>query len=156
MTDALYQPLVRVPLIIFQPGRETGMDVYDYTSAVDLLPTLAHLSRESLPAWAEGGVLPPFAPAGQIPGRDIYLLRATHNDQFAPLTIASTMLVRENYKLHYYFGYPEVPEEGIARLFDIKSDPEEMTDLYSSRPETAQELLSTLKTALEQVNEPYR
>jgi choline-sulfatase len=156
MTDALYQPLVRVPLLIFEPGRKTGTDIYDYTSAVDLLPTLTHLSGENHPAWAEGDVLPPFAPASQIPGRDIYLLRASHNDQFAPLTIASTMLVRENYKLHYYFGYPEVPEEGLARLFDIKSDPEEMTDLISSKPETAQELLNTLKMRLEQVNEPYR
>ena len=156
MTDALYQPLVRVPLLIFEPGRKTGMDIYDYTSAVDILPTLAHLSGESLPAWTEGGVLPPFAPASQNASRDIYLLRASHNEQFAPLTIASTMLVRENYKLHYYFGYPEVPKEGLARLFDIKADPEEMTDLYATKPETAQELLGDLKATLQKVNEPYQ
>jgi choline-sulfatase len=155
MTDALYQPLVRVPLLIFEPGRKTGMDIFDYTSAIDILPTLTYLSGENMPAWTEGEILPPFDPASHPSGRNIYLLRASHNDQFAPLTIASTMLVRENYKLHYYFGYPEVPENGLVRLFDIKSDPEEMTDLVSSKPKTAQELLSVLKATLKEANEPY-
>ncbi|HLO14960.1 MAG TPA: sulfatase-like hydrolase/transferase [Anaerolineales bacterium] len=155
MTDALYQPLVRIPLMIFEPGRQTGMDIYEYTSAVDVLPTLAHLSGEEIPAWAEGMILPPFTSTSQIPERNIYLLRASRNEQFAPLTIASTMLVRENYKLHYYFGYPEVPENGLVRLFDIKSDPEEMSDLYSLKPETTQELLNELKTKLKEVDEPY-
>jgi arylsulfatase A-like enzyme len=63
--------------------------------------------------------------------------------------------VRENYKLHYYFGYPEVPADGLIRLFDIQSDPEEMIDLAQSKPETASELLNELKTKLKQVNEPY-
>jgi arylsulfatase A-like enzyme len=131
------------------------MDIHEYTNAVDLLPTLAHLSGEPMPAWTEGVILPPFAATGQIPDRNIYLLRASHNDQYAPLTIASTMLVRENYKLHYYFGYSQVPEDGLVRFFDIKADPEEMNDLYSAKRETAQELLNELKTTLKKVNEPY-
>jgi choline-sulfatase len=155
MTDALYQPLVRIPLMIFEPGRETGMEIHEYTSAVDLLPTLAHLSGETSPAWTEGVILPPFSTTSHIPDRNIYLLRASHNDQFAPLTIASIMLVKENYKLHYYLGYKEVPENGLARLFDIESDPEEMNDLYLTKPETAQELLNELKTSLKRVNKPY-
>ncbi len=38
-TDALYQPVIRVPLMIFEPGQSVGTDIYEYTSAVDLLPT---------------------------------------------------------------------------------------------------------------------
>jgi hypothetical protein len=30
LTSTLYQPIVRVPLIIFEPGRKTGADVYTY------------------------------------------------------------------------------------------------------------------------------
>jgi len=155
MTDALYQPLVRVPLIIFEPGRNTGMDIHEYTSAVDILPTMAYLNGEQVPAWTEGSILPPFAPAANISGRNIYLLRAVFNDQYAPIKMASIMLVKENYKLLYHFGLPTMPEDELVRLFDIRSDPEEMNDLSLSAPKIAQDLLAELKNKLKEVNEPY-
>jgi Arylsulfatase A and related enzymes len=155
MTDALYQPVVRIPLMIFEPGRETGMDVYEPTSAIDLLPTLMHLTGGTAPEWTEGLVLPPFGLTSGISQRSLYLLRANHNDQFAPFTIASTMLVRESYKLHYYFGYPLVGSDGLVRLYDVKADPEEMTDLAQSKPDTAAELLNELRNKLKEVNAPY-
>jgi len=154
-TDALYQPVIRIPLMIFEPGRETGINIHDVTSAVDVLPTLAHLSGEKIPAWTEGVILPPFSSTIQIPDRNIYLARAVKNDPNAALSMASTMLVRENYKLHYYFGYPEVSSDGLVRLYDVKSDPEEMTDLVQSKPDIAAELLNELKAKLQEVNAPY-
>lgn len=153
-TDALYQPVVRIPLMIFEPGRQTGMDIHTVTSAIDVLPTLAHLTGEKIPDWTEGIVLPPFAATS--PDRNIYLARANKTEQNEPLTIASTMLVRENYKLHYYFGYPEVPAEGLVRLFDVRSDPEELVDLSRSKPGVASELLDELKGRLKEADEPYR
>lgn len=155
MTNALYQPVVRIPLMIFEPGRQTNLDISEYTSAIDVLPTLTHLTGQGIPDWTEGIVLPPFASTKQSLDRNIYLLRANMNEQLAPLTIASTMLVREGYKLHYYFGYPEIPEGGIVRLFDIATDPEEMVDLSSSKKGTASELLNELKTKLKEVDQPY-
>ncbi|HJR79759.1 MAG TPA: sulfatase-like hydrolase/transferase [Anaerolineales bacterium] len=154
-TDALYQPVVRIPLMIFEPGRQVGVDVHAVTSAVDVLPTLAHLTGERIPDWTEGNILPPFASSSQIPDRNVYLMRANNNDQYAPIAMASTMLVRENYKLHYYFGYPEVPAEGLIRLFDIASDPEELLDLSSSKKEIASQLLHELKAKLTEIDQPY-
>jgi len=151
----LYQPVVRVPLMIFEPGRETGMDIYEYTSAVDLLPTLTHLTGQKLPDWSEGVVLPPYANTGQSLHRSIYVVQAEDNSPDASLTQASTVLVRENYKLHYYFGYSQLPEGELVKLFDIEADPEEMVDLYASKKETAAELLNELKAKLKEVNEPY-
>jgi arylsulfatase A-like enzyme len=156
MTDALYQPVVRVPLLIFEPGRTAGMDIYDYTSAIDLLPTLTQLCGQPRPDWSEGRLLPPFADPAQLPERSIYVMRANHNDQYAPLTIASTMLVKAEYKLHYYFGYPEVPAEGVVRLFNTEADPEEMNDLAQTKPETTAELFEEMQAKLKEVNEPYR
>jgi choline-sulfatase len=152
-THSLYEPLVRVPLMIFEPGREVGMDVYDNTSAVDLLPTLAHLTGHKIPEWTEGVVLPPFAKA---PSRNIYAVRATENAQYAPLTVASVAHIKENYKLHYYFGYDKLQGVEMVKLFDVKSDPEEMTDLSKSKKSTADELLNQLKTKLAEVNKPYK
>jgi hypothetical protein len=83
------------------------------------------------------------------------MVQAIDNAQYAPLKQASTVLVKENYKLHYYFGYPEAPEGELVKLFDIESDPEELVDLYLSRKGIAMELLNELKAKLAEVNKPY-
>ncbi len=153
-TDTLYQPLVRVPLMIFEPGRKTGMDIFDYTSGVDVLPTLAYVTGQKAPNWSEGTVLPPFAP-GAMPPRNVYIPQARENEKYGPLTQASIMLVREDYKLHYYFGYPQVPSGGLVRLFNLKSDPEEMSDLAQAKPGVTDELLHELKSRLTEVDQPY-
>lgn len=152
-SKVLYQPVVRIPLLIFEPGRQVGTDIHEYTSAVDVLPTLAHLTGQPTPSWTEGVVLPPYATPN--PNRNVYAVQAIDNAQYASLTQASTVLVKEDYKLHYYFGYPEAPEGELARLFDIKSDPEELVDLYPTKKELARELLDELKSKLVEVNKPY-
>jgi len=152
-SKVLYQPVVRIPLMIFEPGRKTGMDVYEYTSAIDLLPTLTHLAGQNVLDWTEGIILPPFAANDK--DRNLYVLQAIDNPKYAPLTQASAILVRENYKLHYYFGYPETNGDELVRLFDIKADPEEMADLFPSRKGIASELLNELKSKLTEINEPY-
>jgi arylsulfatase A-like enzyme len=155
-SSVLYQPVVRVPLIIFEPGRQAGTDIYQYTSAVDLVPTLAHVAQQKKPDWAEGVILPPYATGDPTLHRNLYVVQAIDNDPYSPLTQASTVLVKEGYKLHYYFGYPQAPDGEIIKLFDIRSDPEELTDLYASKKETASELLNELKTKLIEVDQPYQ
>jgi choline-sulfatase len=154
--EALYEPVIRIPLMIFEPGREVGMDVYEPTNAVDILPTLSHVTGQDMPSWTEGSVLPPFAANRPSPQRNIYVMRAFNNKKYEPLTQASVMLVKDNYKLHYYFGYPQVQEDGLVKLFDIKSDPEEMVDLYPSMKGRASDMLEELRRKLKEVDEPYR
>ena len=154
--DALYEPVIRIPLMIFEPGREEGMDIYQNTSAVDVLPTLAHLAGVSSPGWIEGMVLPPFSSTPQVPDRNIHVVRAYRiKNSHDPITTGSLVQVRENYKLHYYFGYDQTPGDGVVRLFDVKSDPEEMNDLAAVKRETAAEMLNELKIKLKEVDEPY-
>ena len=152
-SKVLYQPVVRIPLLIFEPGRESRRDVYDYTSAVDVLPTLTHLTGQKAHNCMEGNVLPPFATPD--PNRNIYVVQAIDNPQYAPLTQASTVLVKENFKLHYYFGYPELPNGEQVKLFDIQADPEELVDLSSSKNRVAAEFVDMLKSKLTEVNKPY-
>ena len=153
--EVLYQPVIRIPLMIFEPGREVGMTIDTATNAIDILPTLTYLTGQKSPAWIEGVVLPPFAAAGSYPNRSLYTVQARYNLKYAPLTQASIVLVKENYKLHYYFGYPQTPEGGFMQLFDIESDPEELVDLYLSKKETGSELLQELQGKLGEVNKPY-
>jgi arylsulfatase A-like enzyme len=152
---SLYQPVIRVPLLIFEPGRRTRMDVYTPTSAVDVLPTLAHLTGHAIPAWTEGIVLPPFKDANPVRNREIYGVLARKNPPLAPLKHASTMMVKDGYKVLYYFGYPEYGVDELVRLYDLQADPEEMVDLYLSRKDIAVELLNELKSTISEVNQPY-
>ncbi len=152
-TDALYQPVIRIPLLIFEPGRQVGIDVRSPTSAVDVLPTLAHVTGHTIPSWTEGTVLPPFAEPDA--SRNLYAVRAKDDDPESALTQASTTLVRGRYKLLYYYGYEERGIPDFIRLYDLEADPEELTDLSRREKAIAGELLNELKAKLAEVNKPY-
>ena len=152
-SKVLYQPVVRVPLMIFAPGQQSRQDIYEHTSAIDLLPTLASLCGTKKVDWTEGSILPPFSSPNA--DRSIFAVQAIDNSPQKPLTQASVILIKNDYKLHYYFGYPELPGGETVKLFNIKSDPEELVDLYLSKNKVAEELLHELKIKLKQVNEPF-
>lgn len=152
-TDTLYQPVIRIPLVIFEPGRQAGVDVHVSTSAVDVLPTLAHLTGHPIPSWTEGSILPPFADLD--PARKLYVVRAKDDDPHAALTQASTTIVSGNHKLLYYYGYGERGIKDFIRLYDLEKDPEELTDLSKKEKAVAGELLNELKKKLAEVNKPY-
>jgi arylsulfatase A-like enzyme len=151
----LYEPVLRIPLLIFEPGRKDGMNIYTKTSAVDVLSTLLHVTGHKIPDWAEGIILPPYAPTDPDPNRKIYAMTAEKNGQYVPLTKASTTLIMGRYKLIYCFGYPKISRDEVLLLFDIESDPEELVDLYSSRPEIVKEMLAEMKVKLAEVDKPY-
>jgi hypothetical protein len=48
-----------------------------------------------------------------------------------------------------------VSADGLVRLFDIQSDPEELVDLSTSEKEITAELLHELIAKLKEVNKPY-
>ena len=152
----LYQPVIRVPLLIFEPGRDTGIDIHIPTGAADVLPTLAHVTGRPVPGWTEGTVLPPFAAAGPEANRSIYSITARKNEQDAPIHRATVMLLRGRYKLIYAFGYQDLGVDDLVKLYDIEADPEELVDLSSSEKGVAAQLLRELKSKLDEVNAPYR
>jgi choline-sulfatase len=156
ISPLLYEPVVRIPLLIFEPGRTSRLDIRTATSAVDILPTLLHVTGEPSVDWAEGEILPPFADQDADPERSVYALHAKQNDAQEALTHATAALVRGRHKLMYFFGYEELGA-GVERveLYDIQSDPEELRDLYGAQREAGDALLASLKEKLRQVNEPY-
>ncbi len=153
---SLYQAVVRVPLLIFEPGRESGLDIHDLTSAVDVLPTLAHVTGHPIPDWTEGQVMPPFAGQAWNPNPSIYAVQARHDVETKPLTQASIMLVKGQYKLVYYFGYTDRGVNDLVQLYDVQADPEEMVDLSASHPDLAAAMLQELKSKLKEKDDPYR
>ena len=156
-THVLYEPVIRVPLMIFEPGRKSRTDVYSPTSSIDLLPTLLHVTGQQSANWTEGIVLPPFSSTSIHQNRNIYTLSARNNEKYAPLNVATIALIKDQYKLMYFFGYDELVTTGEERieLYNLKKDPEELNNLYQSKNETGVELLNELKAKLAEVNQPY-
>lgn len=154
-TPVLYEPVVRVPLLVFEPGRTSRADVYENTSAADVLPTLLHVTGQQPAGWTEGAVLPPFAPNAPDPERSVYVVQAERSEQYGPLTIATLTIRKGDYKLMYFYGYEELDGSERIELYNVKEDPEELNDLYQVEKEIGQELLNELKMKLEEVNAPY-
>jgi arylsulfatase A-like enzyme len=153
---ALYEPVIRVPLVIFEPGQKTRIDVHTPTSAIDVLPTMLHVTGHQIPEWIEGEILPPYRPTEIDPERSVYVVRANDNGQFEPLNRrASLVIVKGRYKLLYYFGYKERGIDELIKLYDIEADPEELVDLYVSHRNIAEELFKELKSKLDEANQPY-
>jgi choline-sulfatase len=148
-----YQPLIRVPLLIFPPGGGSRIDIYDNTSAVDLLPTLNHIADQSIPGWSEGVVLPPFSETSSLESRDISAIQVEALNVDESVDQATAFLVRGRYKLVWYFGYEQIKTTGeFIELYDITADPEEIHNLYPQEEAMANDLLDVLKSKLSDLN----
>jgi arylsulfatase A-like enzyme len=152
-TPLLYEPIIRIPLLIAKPGQEERKDVHTPTSCVDLLPTLLHLTGQSVPDWCEGQPLPELG-GERDEDRTVFSLEAQRSSVNHPLTEATIALVRGTYKLVHYLGYPGYEDE--YELYDLTNDPEEMENLYHSKKSVAADLRQLMAQKMEAVNAPYR
>ena len=153
-TNTFHEPIIRVPLMIFSPDQAEGLNIHAPTTAVDVLPTLLHLSEEPLPNWVEGQVLPPFAAEDQ--GRSLFAVAAKNNSTAQPLTHYTGAIVRDGYKLTAYEGYAELPDgQPHYELYDVANDPEELENLAESRPGLVAELRDALLEAKGRADEPF-
>jgi choline-sulfatase len=144
VTSTLWEPVIHVPLLIASPRQRERHDVWTPTSCVDLLPTLLQLAGRPSPDWCEGRVLPPFGEAQD--DRSLFSVEAKSNPKHAPLHRATVTMIKGQYKLVRYIGYPEY--EASLQLRDLSADPEEMTNLYQDRTTLAQELTQELNDRL--------
>jgi arylsulfatase A-like enzyme len=149
-TPMIFDPLIHVPLVVFQRGQNQRKDIYSYNSSVDILPTLAHLLGKPVPAWVEGELLHGLG-GTENPERGIYSMDAKTNAAFAPLTKISLSLMKNGHRLTYY-GYPG---DGQFEFYDLEEDREELRDLYPSQPALARRMKEELFQKLNEVNEAF-
>jgi arylsulfatase A-like enzyme len=144
-TPTLYEPIIQVPLLVSVPGQTQRQDVYSHTSCVDLLPTLAKFTGQPAPEWAEGEVLPGFRDEPVQKERSVFSVEAKSSSKFGVLNKVTVALIKENYKLIYYRGYPNSP---APELFDLSNDPEELKDLASTKPSITAALQQEIEAKL--------
>lgn len=133
-TPALFEGVIRVPLIISQPGQTAPQHIYTPTSTVDLLPTLLRVAGQPIPEWCEGQPLPGIG-GEQAAERSVFVVEAKTNPAHTPLQRASLALIKGRYKFLSYRGYPGI--EDFYELYDLEDDPAELQNLYPDHPMAA-------------------
>lgn len=154
ITPTLYEPVIRVPLLISEPHQKTRQDVYTATSSIDLLPTLLHVTGHSIPDWCEGRILPPYSQNEIETERSIFSFDAKANPKFGRLSKVTASIVKGEHKLIHYFGYEDFDNQ--FELYDLKNDPEELNDLYASAKDVGESLKNELLMKLKEVTKPIQ
>ncbi len=150
---AFFDPLMSIPLMVFPPGQQARIDVHSPTSAVDIVPTLLHITGKQIPDWMEGDVLPPFKQASDI-HRPVFAIDAIDNKAFSPLNEATLMMKKDQYKIIYNIGskgiYEPLGGKAMVEVYDLVEDPEELSNLAKREPDVTKNLLDELLTAMQQ------
>ena len=150
----LFDPAVKVPLIIFEPGQKQRRDIHTLTSCIDILPTLLHYSGKDIPPYLPGTILPPFGEQSPQNSRTIFALDSRLNLDNTHIPLATLMMRRGSYKVIRYCGYPEfyrlnwptkleflgVDSDVYFEIFNLDDDPEELINL-ALRPSQEMEAL---------------
>ncbi|MBK9054400.1 MAG: sulfatase [Chloroflexi bacterium] len=152
ITQTMYEGLLHVPLLISRPGQKQREDVYQPTSAVDLLPTILHMAGQPPPAWGEGELLPSFNPKPTTE-RSLYALEAKTSFKFRPLLAGTMVLLKWPYKLIRYFGFRDFHD--VYELYHLEDDPEEMRDLSRDDPQHLRQMRDEMLSQQERVDQPF-
>ncbi len=144
----VFEPGIRIPLIISAPGQTERRDVRQLTSNVDLLPSFLNIAGLDIPLWCEGQPLPGLG-GEEDNQRGIYVVEAKANPAYGPLRKATLAIIRGQYKLVHYLGYKYYPDN--YEFYDLKNDPDELQNLYPDHP-GASELQAELDQKLSDYN----
>ncbi len=147
----MYEPVLRIPLIIHAPGQTTRADVFSPTSNTDILPTILAMAGKNIPPEIDGRVLPGFGGA-EDPQRAVFSVVAVDNSAFAPLKKTVIAMRKHNFKLIAYFGYENI---NPFELYDIEEDPEERENLAAKDTQTLNAMKEELLAALEEANRNF-
>ncbi|MGH9391983.1 MAG: sulfatase-like hydrolase/transferase, partial [Vicinamibacteria bacterium] len=145
-----YEEDVRVPLIVRGPGISAGETLSDYLSGnVDLAPTLAELAEVETPHFVDGRSLAPLL-RGERPAagtwRQAFLLEQYSDEGLIAPSPRSAQPVFVGIRtLHYkYVEY----WTGVREIYDLASDPYELSNFGGSAPPDLVAQLSSLLRSL--------
>ena len=138
--QTLYDELLRVPLLVYLPGR-APRTVDDPTMLVDLGPTLADLVGARRPAGFVGRSLVPLLAGDKLPPRAVHaeLLPAPEWKQDWKIGIDAEARWKVIYRI----------SDNVFELYDLAADPDEQKNLVESQREAARKAKSALSTWME-------
>jgi arylsulfatase A-like enzyme len=157
----LFEPGIRVPLIVLAPGIQAGTVVDDPVSLVDLAPTILELAGAAPEPRFMGRSLVPLLPAATAPGA----ARPSRAPARSSTIISEIQPTDDPYDLHVhraaYLRWPQkliLPRIGSPQLFNLIDDPQEQHprvvhagepgwDLYEALEEVRSVMANSAATA---------
>ncbi len=134
----MYEPSVRVPLIISGPGIIKGRKVEDLVSLVDLYPTLMDMAKVKIPEGLDGISLMPEL-TGYTSNRPDWVFSEYHDTS---CNTGCFMVRRGDWKYIAYAGYE-------PQLFNLSQDPWEIRNLASLLPDKTAQMDSLLRSIVD-------
>jgi len=134
--EGLYEPTVRVPLIVWAPGRVPPGRHDELVATTDIAPTILTLAGVAVP------------PA--MVGRDLLAAPGAARDAVSEsLDRHQVMLRRGHWKLirtraDAYVSDAFAPRRGTVELYDLARDPAERSNVAASEPAVVAELTAAL------------
>ncbi|WP_152361451.1 sulfatase family protein [Microlunatus speluncae] len=126
----MYDPSVRVPAIVWGPGRVRGDQQIDaLTAMMDLGPTVLELAGLEVPPWMEAQSLLPALRGESWTGRE-HVFSEHARDMILTGTELMTMVRDDRWK------YVEFVDSEQGQLFDLDSDPDELRSLWGAPADT--------------------
>lgn len=148
-TRTLFDPVIRVPLIISSPGQESRKDINVPTSNVDLVPTILQLTGQPGSEWLDGDALPGITQSGEDSSRSIFAMEMKRNHARGTITNGSFAIIQDRYKLVHYIA----EKLSLYELYDLKNDPEEIDNRLRVEREVARTLKIELDDQLREANQ---
>jgi arylsulfatase A-like enzyme len=79
----------------------------------------------------------------------MFAVEAKNSPKQGVLNKSTVAMIKENYKLIYYRGYPE---PHASELYDLENDPEELQDLAKVKASVAADLQQEIEMKLQQTH----
>jgi len=144
----LYEQVTHVPLIIKEPGQAKGRVIPDLVEQIDIPLAILDLANISTPIWMEGRSFVPLMRNQKLSPKPAFSMTFEKNRSRGNLINEGTIAVWEgDYKLIYYI------KEKESLLFNLKQDPDELTNLVAKEPKIHQHLLGLIQSHLKAANE---
>lgn len=127
----LYDPVVRVPLVMRWPGRiEEGIRIDQIVQNIDLTSTILEAGGVPDAMQVQGESLLGLATSGDAAWRDWAICEYRDSGHGANPPVHTTMLRHGNYKLVVWHGSPATERPRDGELYDLERDPDELVNLY--------------------------
>jgi arylsulfatase A-like enzyme len=142
-TMKLYQEQIRVPLIFAGGALPPGVKPKGLVRSIDIAPTILDITGyppESIPADIEGVSLRPMWEDRALEGGAA--MRAYSETSYPKEIFGESPVFSVIEGGMKFISYPE--SRGENELFDLSSDPMELNNIISERPERAKELEKTI------------
>lgn len=144
----LYEQVTHIPLIIKEPDNNRMRTINNLVEQIDIPATILDLAGVTVPAWMEGRSLIPLLRGEMRAPKPVFSMDFQHNASRGQKIIKGTIAVwKDRYKLIHYLN------EERSLLFDLKKDPDELSNLFDKESNVGQHLLTLIKEHLKEANE---